>query len=450
MNRALESFLKALRHAEIRVSPAESIDAVKVVDRVGYGNRTLLKDSLAVTLAKTPDEKERFDEAFDLFFTSDRMPDAGRDGTTDDNAPTGPLDPDSVADPLARAILDGDESALQVAVEAAARKLDLTEMWVFTQKPLFVRKILDEVGLDGLDDEIAAQGPMPLGLNMQRVLSSGRARLFQYAENIVERQFALHASRNADQLHEEFLERMRLSNISPRDFDRMKEIVRRMAKRLAALHARRRRVAQRGQLDVRQTLRRNYAHDGLLFDLRWKYKKIKKPKVFAICDVSGSVAAVAQFLLMFLYGLHEVLPNVRAFAFSGNMKEVTDLFEQHEIEQAIKKAVERVGFGRTDYGRSLLDFSETGMDDLDNHSTVIILGDARSNFMDPRPDLMKAIFDRSRRVIWLNPEPRTFWNVGDAVMPRYLPYVHLARTCATLKDLERIVDGLLKAVTDSP
>ena len=105
---------------------------------------------------------------------------------------------------------------------------------------------------------------------------------------------------------------------------------------------------------------------------------------------------------------------------------------------------------RTYGGSSFLDFAENGLKDVDNHSTVIILGDARSNFMDPRPDIMKAIFDRSKRVIWLNPEPRTFWNVGDAVMPRYLPYVHLARTCATLKDLERIVDGLLKTVNDQP
>ncbi len=149
MNRALESFLKALRHAEIRVSPAESIDAVRVVERVGYGDRALLKDSLAVALAKTPDEKERFDEAFDLFFTSDQMPATDTEGDDADLSPSPPIDPDSVADPLARAILEGNEAALQVAVEGAARKLDLTEMWIFTQKPLFVRRSCARRGASG-------------------------------------------------------------------------------------------------------------------------------------------------------------------------------------------------------------------------------------------------------------------------------------------------------------
>ena len=48
------------------------------------------------------------------------------------------------------------------------------------------------------------------------------------------------------------------------------------------------------------------AYDGAIFDLHWKSIKVDRPKVFAICDVSGSVANYARFMLMFLYSLEEV------------------------------------------------------------------------------------------------------------------------------------------------
>ena len=73
MQRTLEDFLRALRAMEVTVSPAEAIDAHRAVAEVGYGDRTLLKDALCVTVAKTEEEVERFDAAFDTFFTRDEF-----------------------------------------------------------------------------------------------------------------------------------------------------------------------------------------------------------------------------------------------------------------------------------------------------------------------------------------------------------------------------------------
>ncbi|MDP6621075.1 MAG: VWA containing CoxE family protein, partial [Alphaproteobacteria bacterium] len=73
MQQTLENFLRALRAADIRVSPAEAIDAHRTVDVVGYGQRQLLKDSLCVTLAKTAEEVERYEECFELFFSRDEF-----------------------------------------------------------------------------------------------------------------------------------------------------------------------------------------------------------------------------------------------------------------------------------------------------------------------------------------------------------------------------------------
>jgi uncharacterized protein with von Willebrand factor type A (vWA) domain len=164
----------------------------------------------------------------------------------------------------------------------------------------------------------------------------------------------------------------------------------------------------------------------------------------AVCDVSGSVARVSRFLLMFLYSLHDVLPEVRSFAFSDRLGEVTELFEQEDVEDALAETLKRHGGGSTDYGRAFEDLEAIAIDDIDHRTTVLILGDARSNFGNPRADILRVIHDRARRVIFLNPEPKTMWNSGDSEMRRLSPHCDVSLICASLKDLERVVSDLLR------
>src|SRR3569833_2805937 len=131
------------------------------------------------------------------------------------------------------------------------------------------------------------------------------------------------------------------------------------------------------------------AHGGVPFEIEWKIKKIEKPSIVAICDVSKSVAAAAQFLLTFLYSLNEVVDRLDAFAISGRMISVNDILDENGVEGAILKVLQTIGFQQTDYGQALQDIADEHMDRLDRHTTVIFLGDGRSNFADPRLDLMK-------------------------------------------------------------
>ena len=184
--------------------------------------------------------------------------------------------------------------------------------------------------------------------------------------------------------------------------------------------------------------------DGVPFLTVWKTKKIDRPKVMVLCDVSGSVAAVAQFLLLFLHALNEALASLRAFAFSGALIEVTEILDREPIETAIATIMARIGYGSSNYGNSFLDFANGWMDKVDSQTTVIILGDGRGNRTEPRTDLVRSIAERSRRLIWLNPEYRTIWGTGDSDMLRYLPYCQTAATCSTLHDLDRVVSELLR------
>ena len=490
MDRTLTHFIAALRNAEVRISPAETLDAMNAVELVGYRDRTFLKDSLALVLPKTADEKETFDTTFDQFFSfedvagqtvGDEGDGDGEDGEDGEGGGEGhgqgeglgggkgspgkakkskyaaegeeeDLGPGAMAEPrsaLARLLMHEGTTELTVRMAQAAKDADLTEIQVFTQKGLYTRKIMDAMGLADLMAEIGElrSSPQVPERRLAQELKRRRDWLRELVRDYVERQFLLHADATGRRLREELLQKVKLSNVEHRNFRLIQEIVLRMAKKLAALHSRRRRVFKRGQLNVSRTLRHNMSYDGSIFDLHWKSVKVDRPKVFAICDVSGSVAAYARFMLMFLYSLDEVMPKVRSFAFSSDLAEVTELFERNRIEDAIAKTLRDYSGGSTDYGQAFQDFRKLCMDEVDNRTTIIILGDARNNYGDPRTEILKEMYDRSKRVIWLNPESRNTWNVGDAEMRKYTAYVHQAEECNSLMHLNRIVGNLLRTVT---
>ena len=494
MDRTLTHFIAALRNAEVRISPAETLDAMNAVELVGYRDRAFLKDSLALVLPKTADEKETFDTTFDQFFSFEEVagenvavdgegegegedgegggegqgqgqgeglgggkgtgakgrkskyPTAGEEEEEEDLGPGAMAEPRSA---LGKLLLHEGNVELTMRMAEAAKEADLTEIQVFTQKGLYTRKIMDAMGLADLVAEIGelrASSHTP-ERRLAHELKRRRDWLRELVRDYVERQFLLHADATGKRLREDLLQKVKLSNVEHRNFRLIQEIVLRMAKRLAALHSRRRKVFKRGQLHVSRTLRHNMSYDGAIFDLHWKSVKVDRPKVFAICDVSGSVSAYARFMLMFLYSLEEVMPKVRSFAFSSDLAEVTDLFERNRIEDAIAKTLRDYSGGSTDYGQAFQDFRKLCMDDVDNRTTIIILGDARNNYGDPRTDILKEMYDRAKRVIWLNPESRNTWNVGDAEMRKYTAYVHQAEECNSLMHLNRIVGNLLRMVS---
>ena len=480
----LVDFVKVLRTADVKVSPAETLDAMETMDLVGFEDRQFLKNSLSLVLSKNPEEKDTYESCFEKFFTTqkiaslkepassedDSFPDDGDfDPSAESNGQPGgnsagggqgggegnpdggdsqdidfePLTPSSA---LGQLLLSGDRMEVMIQMAEAGRAVGVSDIVVFTQKGLFTRKIMEEMGLKGLQEEItelqdSAGRPE---LHLAGRLRQARELLREHVRDYVERQFFLHADESGKQLREELLKKVKLSNLEKRNFKDVQEIVFKMAKKLIAIHSKRRKTFKRGQLDVRKTLRHNMKYDGMLFDVKWKSQKVDRPKVFCICDVSGSVSNYSRFLLMFLYSLTEVMPKVRAFAFSSDLGEVTRLFEQNNLEDAMAKTMRDYGNGSTDYGQMLEDFRSNVMKDVDGKTTVIILGDARNNYGDPRSEILREVYDKSQRVIWLNPEPKSAWTVGDAEMKKYAPCCHQAEVCNSLTHLERVVGNLLR------
>ncbi len=499
MERTLSNFIRALRNAEVRVSTAETLDAFNAMELVGYRDRAFLKDALSMVLPKTADEKELFSECFDSFFSfkkfqtdppsriEEREQDAdedaeGQDGDGGGNAEGGqraegraqgtgggrkskpkkaarPVNEDEEEElgagemsaptsTLGKLLIAGARTELAMAMASAAEAVNLEEIQVFTQKGLYTRRIMEAMGLNEMGREISGlrQSRSTPDRRLGQELIKRREWLREQVRDYVEQQFLLHADATGRRLREDLLRKVKLSNVEQRNFRLIQDVVFRMAKRLASLHSRRRKIFKRGALNVPRTLRHNMAYDGAIFDLHWKSVKIDRPKVFAICDVSGSVANYARFMLMFLYSLEEVMPKVRSFAFSSDLAEVTELFERNKIEDAIAKTLRDYSGGSTDYGQAFVDFKKNCLDDVDNRTTIIILGDARNNYGDPRAELLKEMYDRCKRLIWLNPESRNSWTVGDAEMRRYSAYCHQVEECNSLMHLERIVGNLLRTV----
>lgn len=469
----LVSFIQVLRSHDVRVSPAETLDAMHVATTLGYGNRERLRDGLAMSLAKTAQEEAVFLQCFDRFFDrqlSDFAGDKGPDAANQDNAGQGEAEADTaegigdrdadavasaleaaaaddprlqelLSSPLMQALVNNDRNTLSVAMARAGEGAGLQQIQMFTQRGQFTRKILDAMGEEQIRGAVIAleqrQDPaLP-------VLQRYRDVLREQVRDYVEQQYLLHAQGRNQQFMEEVLSKTRLSNIEHSYLHRVHELVRKMARKLAARHARRRRTYRRGQLDMPRTMRRGVANDGVMFNTYWRQVRREKPQLLAVCDVSGSVAAYAKFLLLFLYSLQDVLPRVRSFAFSSHLGEVSALFDDHPVEQAIEMVNWKYG-GATDYGTSLRDFAALALDDINSNTTVIILGDARNNRGDPRLDIMRSIYQRARQVIWLNPESRRAWGTGDSEMLRYQSACHFAAECNNLKQLERVVDQLLK------
>ncbi len=457
MQSRLLSFIGVLRGHDLQVSPAETLDAMDVAALLGYADPERLRDGLAMVLAKSTEEDAVFRRCFDRFFLraadeSDPQSDPESSPDTAGERSLGATALELAAadsatlqgllqTPLMRDLLAADPGGLDLAIERAAAGAGVGNIELFTQKGWYTRKVLDQLGERHLREallELEAAGDPALP-----VLLDQRERLRRRVRERVEREYLLHAEGRSQRFFDQMLSTTPLSRIEQVYMDRVRRLVQRMARRLAARHARRRRRHRRGRLHPPRTLRRAVSTDGVIFEPQWRRRRPDRPQLFAVCDVSGSVAAHARFLLLFLYSLQDVLPRVRSFAFSSRLGEVSALFDEHPVEAAIELVNRRYG-GATDYGQSLTDFKNLAFDDINGATTVLVLGDARNNYGEAREDILRDFHDRARQLIWLNPESRRAWGTGDSEMLRYKPACHLTAECNNLRQLERAVDQLLR------
>jgi len=436
-------FLATARAAGVRVSVAEGLDAIEAAEAVGYSDRVRLRDAIGMMIAKSPEEKAVYEVCFDGFFSR-----AGLTGgpLARDNARTSLERGDDLGELGQMLLAPQDAIGLELEMEKAANHVGISQIRLFLQVNMYAHRIMEVMGLTALEGEIGTMRRIgtPETIRQADELTAALDDFREDVRDFVHRQLEVYARGEAERIKNDALTHMRLNTIQPQDKARVRSIVRQMARRLATRHARVRRKTRKGQLDVRRVIRMNASTDGVLFRTAFRSKKIDRPKIVALCDVSTSVAASAEFLLLFLWSLREVLAGVRAFAFSSDLIEVSDILDHHDSEDAARAILKQIGFGATDYGASLATFRRNWLSIIDRKTTVVILGDARSRGAAPRADIVRELSERSKRLIWLNPEPRLAWGTGDSAMRHYRSYCNLAMTCNSIAALETVVSDLLE------
>jgi uncharacterized protein with von Willebrand factor type A (vWA) domain len=226
----------------------------------------------------------------------------------------------------------------------------------------------------------------------------------------------------------------------------MRAVVRKLAERLKTRLSRRRKVRRRGKLSVRRTLRRNLATGGQLFKLVFRARRRERPEIVVLCDVSDSVRNVSRLMLQFVYTLQELYSRVRSFVFVSDLGEVTHLFKKTDVNSAVDLATAGKVINlsaNSNYGHALKLFHATYLGSITRRTTVIVLGDGRTNYNPPNAWALAELKQKCRRLVWLCPEEKHSWGFGDSEMPLYARHCHRVESVRSLDDLARVAAELM-------
>jgi uncharacterized protein with von Willebrand factor type A (vWA) domain len=471
LQQKLIDFTNLLRKSGVRVSVAETLDAFTALDEVSIGDREVFKDALRTTMVKRGDDIPAFEHLFDLYWSAfyDGLREAFEKAS--EGAGGGKLDLealmrqiqeglDKLSGPadlseLAKALLTQDLSKLEQLIREAAEQAGVGRIENMLQVGFFTRRTMEQMDAEGAGRQLRdlarqlREAGMPdaqvdaLMELVERYLDALRQSVRQFTERELQQ-------RNYDYMEkfrrESLLEKS-FYNLTEEEIRMMREVVTRLAHRIKNILSIRKRRLRKGKLDLHTMLRRNMAHGGVPFEVIYKHRKKDRPKLVILCDVSSSVANVSRFMLQFVYQLQECFNKIRSFVFVSELGEVTQLFKDLEVSQAIDKALDGGDvinvYTRSNFGHAFHDFWRDSLAAVDNKTTVLVLGDARNNYNDPRAWCLREVHNKAKNVVWLNPESPSAWGFGDSVMDKYLPHVDVAEECRNLRQLSRIVDKLV-------
>jgi uncharacterized protein with von Willebrand factor type A (vWA) domain len=459
----LVDFVAAMRRHGVAVGPGETIDAARVLGALDLLHRDHLREGLAAALLRRSGQRQVFDTLFDLYF-----PAALGAGTGEvevprvDDVPDGPVDIDALRDILADLLRDGDIAALADLARAVVDALGNSgaagtgirgaggqPSWSAYQA---LRMLSPETLLARIMDDLRAGGGEENTFADEVLRREIRDRIAAFRTMItdeVRRRTA--ETRGREQVAKTAVakqtEQVEFLSAYAEQLTALRRTVHPLARRLASRLAVRRKHAKRGTLDMRRTLRRSMSTGGVPMRPAYRTRRPGRPELVILCDVSGSVAGFSHFTLLLVQALREQFSKVRVFAFVERADEVTHLFEPGAelsgVMQRVLREAELVAFdGHSDYGSSLGGFAEFWGDAITPKTSLLILGDARTNYRDPNLRVLKRLAGQARHAHWLNPEPRRQWGSGDSAALRYadiLP-MHECRTAAQLAD---VVEALL-------
>ncbi|HYH53695.1 MAG TPA: VWA domain-containing protein [Solirubrobacterales bacterium] len=439
----LLGFCEELRGEGVAVGTSELLDAFAALGHVDWTSRADFREALAATIAKSQDDRRVFELLFDRFFFRTAEAEAVQRGVTE-HAEGGPpagdgerFDMDELSEAIREAMAAGDEDAMRDLARLAIAAFGSAEGSGVVG--VDVQRIRRTLGLTA-----GQQPPTPAGderppIDREQLNGFERHLRRELERDLIERTETLPPSRPLAELD-------RTLPTSPtQDLASVHRAVSQMKRRLATLGHEQRGRRQGRTVDVRRTMRASLETGGVPLRLKYRPKRPRRPEIYVLCDVSTSVTSASVFFLSVLHALHDSFRKLRSFVFIERISEVTDVFEHERDFAVIARKISSEGgvadiSGYTDYGRVWLEFLTEISEDLDPRSTVIVLGDARTNGREPHAEVFAQIAAKAGRLFWLNPEPKLYWNYGDSVMAAYERHCDGAFECWTTKHLENFVN----------
>ncbi|MGA8257819.1 MAG: VWA domain-containing protein [Nocardioides sp.] len=450
------AFVEALRGAGLSVSLAEDLDAVAAMTAVEWTERAVVHDVYAATLVKRQSQRPTFDALFDLYFP--RMVGGGvagaeRDDALGDDAPTvrdNAAALEAFREALQAALESGDEQLLQqLAAEMVARfgampgrGPGLSSWSAYTA--------LQRVAPTELIDKIVA-GLMGGGLTEEEAQRGASRRVGSFSAMVeADARRRIAEEKGADHVANVALrpsiDRLDFMSARKSDLEEMRREIYPLARRLATRLTKEHHARKRGPLDFRHTVRASMQTGGVPMVTHHRPKRPHRNELVVLCDVSGSVANFAQFTLLLVFALRDQFQKVRAFTFIDHVHEVTHHFKPGadvvDVMTDLAASTSQAAlWGRTNYGRALTRFAEDHADAIGPKSSLLILGDARSNYSDLAAEVLKELAGTARHAWWLNPEHQRHWGTGDSAARTYGEIVPM-RECRNLTQLTEFVTEL--------
>ncbi len=457
MDQRMVEFIRALRAAGVRISISESQDAMFGVNEIGIINLDHFKDTMKATLVKEHRDQPTFDYFFPLFFNNNQPP---MQDIMDNLTPEQQQmlqqalqslmgDMDALRDMLQQ-LLDG-QALSQEQLEQMGEMSGLPNGDEMYQRAWFERRmqrqaqmnslermigeLLEELAEMGMSEEALAELEQMLRDNMQGISD----QISQYVgASLAEQMAQREPDKKPDLLDVPF------SRLSQHDIDNIRDEIRRLAAKLRSRASMRQRKKKSGQFDPRKTIRQNMKYGGVPIEMKFR-KKHKKPKLVLICDLSTSMRYMVEFLMTLVYEMSDHVQKTSSYIFISDMVDVSMDLEQMDSQDAVAKVLREnpPGYYSTDLGNSLNTFAKDHYSAIDSRTTVIILGDGRNNYNDPRLDIHGDMQRKSRRLFWFCPEPQGQWGTGDSDMHKYAAQADGVYRIRNLRDLANAVDSII-------
>lgn len=506
MDAAINRFIFLLKRQGVRISPAESLDALHALAQVTLHDRDTVRIVLRSTLIKDLRDLPAFEGLFEQFFTllkaKPPLAETGESPSPPQTPPeplaafaeqgpaSGRADNDHVHEDALdiRDYFDDGDLVTHFNAHQDPHDLSLAEFGqnlLLSRNPELLDAVLDKAvqllkvrrvknagragelnfneAITALDADLIADAVAELLDDLQdfeidealtqrltRRLDGGIANLPELLKRYLERELAL---RPAQKTPDPPLRAPRDYRFTEQERREMTEIVQRLCRRMRGARSYRRRISHRGRISVPLTLRRNLKYEGIPFQPVVTHYRDEKPRLAVLCDVSLSVRNTARFMLHLVYNLQSLFEQVRSFAFVSDLVEVSAYFEQLGIDDAIATVFEGSLLDTamdSNYGRALEIFHNRHLSAVTRQTTVIILGDGRGNRNPPQVWALEAIRRRAKQLLWLSPEARGSWRMGSCDMPLYEPVCHQTEVVRDLRQLGQVAERLLRRSVAQP